>query len=89
MNDSLAGVYPVSSRLTGELKPPTTVADFPAYLQEHQHLYPDFPFLAELAALEAACHQLRSLPPAFPLAIDRLQVNPTVQILTCGWIGLP
>ena len=88
VNESLAGIYPLSSRLAGELPRTLPPADFPAYLAAHPHRLLEHPYLPDLAALELTRHQMAATAaPSRPLRTSRL--NPTVRIVEVAWTGLP
>ncbi len=88
-NESLAGIYPVSSRLAGELPQTVTTADFPAYLAAHPPCILGHPYLPDLAALELACHQMAAPLTIFPATLRERTLNPTVRLVEVVWKGLP
>jgi selenobiotic family peptide radical SAM maturase len=89
VNEPLDRIYPLSCRLAGELPRTISAADFPSYLAAHPQYLVEHPYLADLAALEQACHQAATTPTVFPAAVSERTINPTVRIVEVGWTSLP
>ncbi len=89
VNQSLTSIYPLSSCLAESLPQTLIPGNFPRYLSQHPHCCRAHPFLPDLARLEQTLHQLATTPMAFPARVEKLTLNPTVQILEVQWQGLP
>jgi len=63
--------------------------DFPATMAKLQESFHLPPYVAELARLELAFFQVRETgAAAMPAQVDRLTINPTLQLLQLGWKNL-
>ncbi len=89
MNESLAEIYPLTSRLAKDQPEGVSPADFPQYLSKHPLICAAHPYLPDLAALEKIRHQLAVTSVAFPATVHRRTLNPTIRLVEVDWTGLP
>lgn len=89
MNESLATVYPVCSRLVGNVPQVLSAPEFAAYLSGQPQCCEQYPFLPDLAVIEQTYHSISSMPTPFSVNITKGTINPTVRILEVEWKGLP
>lgn len=84
-------IYPVCSQLTGDSLP--SLADdqllkLADYLDNNPDYLRRYPYLADLARIEAARFTILNNHPPLPEP-DSLMVNPNLTLLEVGWQGLP
>lgn len=95
-SEELKRVYPVCSRLAAEeavplprRDTPLDVKNFPERLAEIANRLRRHPYLADLARVESAVHEMNTTPPAFPARVEELRLNPAMVLLPVSWHHLP
>jgi selenobiotic family peptide radical SAM maturase len=81
-------IYPVTLALIAF---PPGLADplsLPEFLGHHDEWRDDRPWLAELAAIERACHHLRVDHPELPGTVQQRIINPSLEMIPVQWQGL-
>jgi selenobiotic family peptide radical SAM maturase len=84
----LQTIYPLSSTLLPDGFNCTPAETLPPYLKANPQIYPDTPYLADLAAVELAVHIMARDPVVLPQNITEKIVHPALELLEVGWQGL-
>ena len=86
---SLSTVYPLSTPLLPMSLPKLDPLQLPEYLEQHPETCSRYPYLPDLARIEQACYLLKTAPPPVPEVIEKRIINPTLNLLSVRWSGLP
>ncbi len=82
-------VYPVSSRFLSLDSVLDADSDLPDLLRARPELCPDYPFLADLAAIERARYCVATTPASEYEPVRERVVNPVLEFLPVQWRNLP
>lgn len=85
----LSAVYPISSRLLSFIPAVDGVNDLPDILRVSPELCLDYPFLADLAAIERARHRVAAIPAPGGASVRKREVNPALELVSVQWRNLP
>ncbi|TKB24021.1 selenobiotic family peptide radical SAM maturase [Desulfopila sp. IMCC35006] len=88
MRNELEIIYPVSAKLLPEGLPCVPAAHLAAYLKNCPEIYPETPYLADLAAIELAAYTMSIHPVAVPHNVKQIRVHPGLELLEVAWLGL-
>jgi selenobiotic family peptide radical SAM maturase len=86
---SLALVYPLSCRFLSCLSELEGIDNLPDLLRGRPDLCPDYPFLADLAAIERARYLVASAPASGGASVRERMVNPVLELVVVQWRNLP
>ncbi len=85
---TLAALCPACCRLVPELGPVEAAEDMAATLSRHSQAA-RYPFLADLAAVEQAIARAAGGAGALPHQVERLTINPSLELVAVQWSRLP
>lgn len=86
---SLSLVYPLSSRFLSCLSELEGIGNLPDLLRRRPDLCPDYPFLADLAAIERARSLVAAAPAPEGSSARERMVNPALELVVVQWRNLP
>ncbi len=86
---TLAALCPACCRLVPELGPADAADDIAAVLSRHPQQAARYPFLADLAAVEQAIARAAGGASALPHQVERLTINPSLELVAVQWSRLP
>ncbi len=89
MIPELETIYPVSSGLLPGGFTCVPAENLVAYLKKHPQIYPNTPYLADLAMIELTAYSMSVLHPvAVPQNIIKNMIHPGLELLEVNWQGL-